>query len=285
MLTKVQVYATQGVVTTMLELPLESDLISSNPLQIRNIEGLGPVKANILTTPYATYDGELFTNSSVGKRNIVMTIGLNPNWVDQSIESLRALLYDFLMPKMPVELNFFTTHMPTSSVSIDGYVESFETNIFSKDPEVQVSIVCPNADFLSNVVSLLSNQTVDADGASPAIIDYNGTVPTGFDVNIITSVARPSYTGSFVVWKTDAVQDALYFIGTVNATNTIHVSTRPGSKIVEQLTSGVSTNLLASVTDISTWPKLLPGSNSITVAATLAGQLWSISYRERFGGI
>ena len=60
-------------------------MASDDPIHIRDITGLGPVKAEIATTPFATSDGELFQGSTVGKRNIVMTLGFNPDWEgDQS---------------------------------------------------------------------------------------------------------------------------------------------------------------------------------------------------------
>ncbi len=91
----------------VLSLLLGGGGLNTDALQIRNIEGLGPVKASVNTSPFGSVDGESYTGSNVGKRNIVMTLGLNPNWRDQSMASLRQLLYAYFMPKQFVKLRFF----------------------------------------------------------------------------------------------------------------------------------------------------------------------------------
>ena len=84
MLTSLEI-KTPLVVSSPFELSNAS--ILSDPLQILNIDGLGPVDASILSTPYATLDGETYVGSSVGKRNITLTLGLNPYWTEYSISS------------------------------------------------------------------------------------------------------------------------------------------------------------------------------------------------------
>jgi hypothetical protein len=91
------------------DLPLSSLFVpNDDPVQIRNVEGLGPVKADISATPFATGRGELYQGSSTGKRNIVLTLGLNPNWVNQTMASLRQLLYRYFMVESWATLRFFT---------------------------------------------------------------------------------------------------------------------------------------------------------------------------------
>ncbi len=103
MLTKVEVFGPVPLI-----LPLGEGETNTDPIQIRDVQGLGPVKANVNTSPFGSFDGEAYTGSSVGKRNIVLTLGLNPNWKDQSITSLRQLLYTYFMPKRAVTLRFFS---------------------------------------------------------------------------------------------------------------------------------------------------------------------------------
>jgi len=128
------------------DLPLGGFVPNNEAIQIRNIEGLGPVKADVATTGYATGRGEISTGSSIPKRNIVLTLGLNPNWVDQSMSSLRQLLYQYFMPESWVHLTFFFSD-DFPSVYIDGIVESFDPNIFSQDPEIEISILRLKPDF------------------------------------------------------------------------------------------------------------------------------------------
>jgi hypothetical protein len=119
--------------------PSDSDLF-----EVRNIDGLGPVKADVNTTPRST-PGVSFVGTNVGGRNIVLTLGLNPDWDNWTFSRLRRFLDKFFMPEQHIRLVLET--MEFSPVEISGYIESNEPNMFSKDPEHQISIICPGSVF------------------------------------------------------------------------------------------------------------------------------------------
>ena len=95
------------------------------------------------------------------------------------------MLYKYLLPEQWTRLRFFSDHLPT--VDIAGVVETFEPNIFSQDPEIQVSILCPKPDFVDIEATFLTG-TVDSGGTIDELeIDYIGTVATGFELRIHSS--------------------------------------------------------------------------------------------------
>lgn len=138
MLTKVEVV---GSSAGTLGIALDGQ----GPIQIRDISGLEPVKAEITSVP-SNQDGDLFQHVRLGKRNIVLKLGLNPNWVDQTMSSLRRMLYAHFSPTTWRILKFYSDDMVT--VQIGGYVESLEPNMFSQDPEMQVSVICLKPNFI-----------------------------------------------------------------------------------------------------------------------------------------
>jgi hypothetical protein len=140
MLTNVKVL---GSSTGTLSLALGGT--NQTPIQILDISGLEPVKAEITTVP-SNNDGDLFQNARLGKRNIVLKLGLDPNWIDQTMSSLRRMLYDHFPPKTWRTLQFYMDDMPT--VEVGGYIESFEPNMFSQEPEIQISVICPKPKFI-----------------------------------------------------------------------------------------------------------------------------------------
>jgi hypothetical protein len=147
--------------------PSDTDLF-----EVRNIDGLGPVKADVNTTP-RSIPGVSFVGTNVGGRNIVLTLGLNPDWDDWTFSRLRRFLDKFFMPEQQVRLVFET--MEFSPVEISGYIEANEPNMFSKDPEHQISIICPDLYFRSvDIVTYLARTDED-----PLEIDYEGNVATG----------------------------------------------------------------------------------------------------------
>lgn len=148
-LTEVQVI---GSSTGALSLPLGGSSPGNEPIQLRDIQGLGPVNAEITTVP-SNKNEDLFQNARIGKRNILMKFGLNPDWIDQSMAVLRFRLYDHFFPTAYRTLRFLSDDPPSGefnlpTVQINGYAESITDNIFSSDPEVTVSIICPAPNFI-----------------------------------------------------------------------------------------------------------------------------------------
>lgn len=102
--------------------------------------GLSPVSANIVTTTVAGMDGARFASSKRQKRNIVLMI-----YPMRDIEANRLLLYRYICTKKWIR-TFIKNG--TRDVYIDGYVESFEADLFDKTQVAQVSIICPKPEFI-----------------------------------------------------------------------------------------------------------------------------------------
>lgn len=265
-------------------LSLSGFMPSDDPVQIRNIEGLGPVKADIVSTGFASGRGELYQGSTTPKRNIVLTLGLNPNWDDQTVSSLRQLLYAYLMPEQWCKLRFFSDHLPTCD--IEGYVESFEPNMFSEDPEVQVSIINPKPDFIDVDATLLTGM-VD-DGTFETVFTYLGSVATGFELRIEITPANVAYTGSFIITNVGLEEQAFAVDPvTINVAKYFKLNSVRNSKRASNIAvaDGASTNLLAQVTTDSVWPEIVPGENVLTVVGEETDLLWTLAYFNRFGGL
>lgn len=281
MITRVELYSP---LPSAPELPLGGFMPNDDPIQILDIQGLGPVKAELQSTPFATGRGELYQGSSTGKRNITLNLGFNPNWANQTISSLRQMLYAYLLPEAWVKLRFFSDEMPT--VDIEGYVESLEPNIFSQDPQLQASIICPKPDFTEIDATILRG-IVD-DGTHEEVFDYIGTVPVGFELRIDGTGANASYTGPVSVSLT-FIETEIFEVDsvTIDTTRYLKLSTRSQNKRISsiELADGSVTNLLSKVTDESLWPILRPGPNVLKVIANEPNQAWTFAYFNRFGGL
>ena len=276
MLTTVQAYSSWKSAPV---LPLRGRGPETDLLQIRDIDGLGPVKANVNTVPYGSIDGSAYSGSLVENRNIVLTIGLNPDWADYSMESLRRLVYAYFMPKKPTRL-VFTSDDDLPKVEITGIVEAVEPNIFAKDVEIQVSIVCPDPYFTSvegiTVVGI-SNQSY--------LVDYNGSIETGITVKVIEDdLPAPTVIG---VIADKASQPTFAVMASVSATKYLILNSLQGNKYVQNVEqgSGIITNLLPRMMAGSTWPVLNPGINDFVVTSDQGVQEWQLTYFERFGGL
>jgi hypothetical protein len=280
MLTQMEVTSEQPGVAA---LPLGGFMPNNEAIQIRNIDGLGPVKADIQTTGYATGRGEMSTGASIPKRNIVLSLGLNPNWAEQSITSLRHLLYAYFMPESKVHLRFYLDELP--SVYIDGVVESFEPNIFSQDPEVQISILCYKPDFIDVLATDLTGTIVS--GTPEATIDYIGTISTGFTLQITTPTG--SYSGDITIRNTVRGVDHDFIMNgvDVNTFDFLELSSMRTERYLRTVSASDASfvTILGKIGSDSEWPELLPGTNVISILTDAVGLHWSMTYFNRFGGL
>jgi hypothetical protein len=256
---------------------------NDDPIQIRNIEGIGPVKSEIASTPFATGRGDLFQGSSTGKRNIVLTLGLNPNWEVQTMMELRQLLYRYFMPENWGTFRFISDELPT--VQIIGVVESVEPNIFSEDPEMQVSIICPKPDFIDVDTTLIRGLSSSVDTTS---INYIGTVPTGFELRLALSTTVPSYSGEVIVSnvvgpfsQTFKALGVLVNPGVYFKMNTV----RSSRHMFSVFSDGSVANILEKMETDSVWPELNSGENIFSVVTAAPGLHWTLGYFNRFGGL
>lgn len=282
MLTEVKAYSSWHSAPTM---PLsvagraETDLI-----QIRNISGLDPVKASVNTSPLGSVDGTSYVGSSVPSRNIVLTLHPNPDWDNYTYESLRRLLYSYFMPKRATRLVFYSDDLVP--VEIYGIVESVEVNMFSRDPELLVSIVCPDPYFTALNPVVLTGLTDDA--PTPVVIEYEGSVEAGILVKVtkVTAESAPTEIG---IQLGDPLVTFFAVEATVGATSYFEMSSLPMRKYVQNIDTdtGVITNLLSKVfiQEGSLWPTLQPGENEFSVLTDIGAHDWELTYYERFGGL
>ena len=282
MLTEVKAYSSwQSAPVLSLN---DNGRVETDLIQITNIDGLEPVKASVSTSPFGSVDGEAYTGSSVLGRNIVLTLHPNPNWDNWSYESLRRLIYSYFMPKRPTRLVFYSDDI--IPVQISGIVESVTVNPFSKDPEIQVSIICPDPYFTALNAEVITGQSVRPDGEIAAI-DYDGSVEAGIYVKV-TSVSGSSPTSIGIQIGDPAIS---YFTvaATVSGSMYFEMSSIPMQKYVQNIdmNTGVIINLLSKITvqEGSLWPILQPGENDFSVITDAGVQDWELTYFEQFGGL
>ncbi len=283
MLTAVEVHA-KGDGIPMLNLPLLGN-DGTGPFHIRNIEGLGPVKADVNSRGYGLLDGEYYTGSHVGKRNIVLTLGLNPGAGPRSVSTFRKLLYAYLLPKGNPLLRFVSDDRPT--VQIEGYVEALEPTLFAKDPEVQVSVVCPRPYFesidLKTVVGVARRNPVDVG------FEFKGDITSGITFELLSGGS--TYAGPILMESGDYRPQYRKFEtnATINSSLFYFVSSHQGAKVVDSRNMSDKrrfTNLLKSLTDESLWPYVVPGINKLRVKINSdVPAPWILYYVERFGGL
>lgn len=262
-------------------------------LIVTSITGLGPVKAEIKCTSIATSDGSIFNSARLGERNIVLKLQFLPN---PTIEETRLLTYKYFPIRKKVKLLIETDKR---IAEIEGYVETNEPDIFSKNESTQISIICSDPYFYSagekgnNITvfygvnnnfefpffnescteSLIEFGIVAY--STERVINYSGDADIGV-------VIRVYFTGKVDNLSIYNVRTREFFKINTERLKTmtgsafiqgdeVTISTIKGDKYIKLLRKGKETNILNCIDRESTWLTLTQGDNIIGYTADDGG--------------
>lgn len=278
MLTKVEVRTRQG---TLLNLPLDDP---SSGLFVEEIEGLDPVKATLVSSSFSGVDGEQHHSSRREARDIKLKVGLETDFVTNSVRSLRSRLYSFFMPKSDVFLRFI--HDDDFTVDIVGTVEIFEAPIFTKEPQANISVRCFGPDFVVPAPTTLELVTVDttADETNWTEIDYDGTVETGMVLEFELNRVEQAIT--LYCMSPGGVLRQMDFSALLAVGDKLRISTVAGSKGAILTRTNIQSSVLYGITPQSAWLTLEEGVNKFRVYATGTPAIpYTLEYLTRYGGL
>lgn len=273
MINKLEIRTAQGA---LLGLPLDD---VSNGFVVEEIEGLDPVKATLVSSSFANLDGQQYQSSRRDTRNIKLKLGLEPDYVTNTVRELRKRLYGFLMPKTEVSLRFYMDD--GLDLDIVGRVESFETALFTAEPTVDISIICFDPDFTDPDRVMVAGNTVST--SAEQRIDYAGTVEAGIAFTLNINRALPEFT--IYHRPPDGSLRILEFTTPLLAGDVLHIDTFPGAKGATVTRAGSDFSVLYGVTPQSSWLQLLSGENYIRVYAEGAAIPYTIEYTNKYGGL
>ncbi len=267
------------------------DVDHNNGLLITEIEGLGPVKADINMTKLATADGEIFNSARLNGRNIkIKALFTYAN----TIEEARLSSYKFFPIGKPLTFRIETDNRIGETV---GRVESNEPDIFSDESEMDISIVCEDSFFLSpnKDVTLFSGveplfefnyhdqeeeyngPEYENEGHDPVTefgeivnkktntVFYSGDSETGciFEIHAIGLVENVTIYNLRTRERMKIDTDKLNALtgNKLIAGDTITICTIKGQKSATLLREGVETNILNTLGKNIDWFQLAKGDN------------------------
>lgn len=273
---------------------------------VKSITGLGPGKANIITTEASTNDGGLYNSARLPIRNIVFTLAFL--WKD-SIEDVRQLSYKYFPIKRKVTLLFETDNR---LAEIEGYVESNEPNIFSKEEYTDISIICPNPFFYSSRSSTtvfsgidplfefpFANESLEEpvlqmgtiQNHTEKVVIYEGDAEIGVTMTIhaigpASNIAIYN-TGTREIMRINTDKIAEYTGSGIVAGDDIIINTLTDNKSVLLRRSGETINILNCLNRDSDWFKLSKGDNIFAYTAETGSSnlQFSIENRIAYEGI
>lgn len=250
---------------------------------ITEIEGFGPVTANINTTEIVSYDGSIFNSSRGTERNIVFHL----TFLGTDIEEIRHKTYLYFPLKQLITIRVKTDHRLCETT---GYVESNEPDIFADDGEgCTISVICPNSWF--DDASEEGQFDVDYFGIDPLfefpfsnesvtenLIEfgsirnsfeetfyYDGEVDTGF----VLTIHALGDVGDITIYNSSTLEsmtinsDKLAGItgSALRVGDTLIISTVKGRKFARLMRDARTINVLNCIERGSVWFQLSQGEN------------------------
>lgn len=265
-------------------------LTRNNNYAITGVNGLTPVAANINTSTAGINDGVVYNSARLSYRNIVITLCFARN-----VETSRIKLYDYFQTKQFCRLYFSNG---SRDVYIDGYVETFECDLFTMTETAQISIICPKPYFKNVTETVNSGATVSAAFEFPTAfndvvfstetagttvtIPNNGDVSAGMDIEI-------NFTGSVSAPVIRNAATGEYFRLNRNfvSGDKVTVNTRSGEKSVILTRFGVEFNIINALDAGASWLQLQRGNNTLLLGANSGSTALSVTFKhyDLFAGV
>lgn len=284
MLTSVKFINSQG---TTLEIPMNG----TTEYRIKGISGLGPVKADVLTAEYVNVPGGVYQGIKNNMRNIVVLLDYNPSFTSNDpYGDLRRGLYPWFGSGNYIEVQFISDNFVT--VKATGYIEDMLPTIFTKEPEVQVSILCPDT-YLYGITPITTGTVI---GSGSHVVTNPGHVDSGMDI-----LVKRLYAASGIEFKmtqtapltSEMTYDGSRFTDFV----VLHIVTTPGQKSAQYMyydeynneTTPARTlrgdlgwiNVLGYMTN---WLQVKPGENTFSSVSTSLAQV-TFSFVPKYKGL
>lgn len=246
---------------------------------VQDVEGLDPVDATLIYSSLANQDDEQEQASKRVKRNIILKLGYQPDYVEDSVKSLRDRLYAMFMPKSQVRLRFYSDDMPT--VEIVGRVEKFDSPLFAKEPVATISLLCAKSNFYGLDTLVINGNTTA--GTTEQSVTYDGTIETG---GLFRLVANRAMTG-FTIYNRlpdDSVRSQEFIFPIANG-DIIEINSVNLNKYARFTRGGVTASALYGVSPYSQWTQLFQGVNKLRVGSPGAAVPWTFTYVNKYGGL
>ena len=257
---------------------LRLELTNPDPsgLYIKDIEGLGPPKANINTSELATIDGSLYASSRCENRNIVITLGM---LFAPTIEDSRQKTYKFFPIKK--ESTQISIICPDPYFYEVGGSEKVYTNV-----EPLFEFPFSNESLTENLLEM--GKMVDD---PRAVLSYVGDMDTG----VVITIHALTKSGDITLYNVDTREHFKIFDAQIKALtgavfdagDDIIISTVKGNKYARLLREGKETNIISAVDMDADWFQVSNGVNmfNFVTQEEEANLLITFSYKNAYGGI
>jgi hypothetical protein len=255
------------------------DPTSANSYNVKGITGLD---ADEITPRYYGASGSTkFYNLSLGKKDIVFKIGLNPNFATETYSDLRDALYKMIASSRTGRVQVRFKNDTEVIAAVSGFISKFESPLFEKTQEILITVSCD--DPMLRAITAISVPTLSLDPSNTVIWDEKSTAPHGFAFELLFT----SPVASLLIedpddetWSFEVVPSGGFL-----ADDVLFFSSEYNDKYLHLL-RGIDIIYLADViTSGSIWPIIFPGENTFTLNNPSVLTWNSVSYYPAYWGV
>ena len=231
---------------------------------------------------YSTSSIYKYFDLKVPSREIALKIRLNPQFGSgESYSSLRDTVYRAMSASRTglVQLRFMNG--TTTVAAISGFPKKLEAELFSKDPNIQLTIGCDDG-FLYGLTRT-EVSVVGLDTSTPTLTDNVSTAPHGFRFTMTCIASKTAFTIRDTTGDWEWVLPYAFNVGDI-----LHFGSEAGNQYVYRVRSSAVLQLADRLNAGAVWPIMFPGANDfvITTSGGSVGFTWGgISYATTFWGV
>ncbi len=241
------------------------DLQSLNSYNITDITGLD---ADEITSKFygdSTISNESYYELSMRSRDVILKIGLNPNYsTNETVSELRDRLYRFISSSRTGVIQLQFRDGETVVATVSGFVTKFESLLFTKLPEIQLTITC--SDPMLRSPNEVNFDVSEMDPAAIVITDEESTAPHGFRFAVIFDAPMIDFSIQDGVDPTWAFEVNLSGspLGQFNIGDELHFSSEHNNRYLLLVRDLTVKHLVDRIVPTSVWPILFPNVNNFT---------------------
>jgi hypothetical protein len=250
---------------TNIDLPLRG-LDPMGPFVLKSADGLGPTKVDVFIANRGSAPGGVYQNRRPQLRFVTLEVGLQPSWnVGQTSDDLRDMLYGLLAPENGT---FVTLQIMDGDVVLaeaEGHLSGLEPNLFTKDPQVQITLDCTHPYFKAPGFGSVQTPVLTKDSLYTYFtIDNPGTATAGFFMAIKFGAPHSATLQLLETVNMPRFMSINYPFATGDV---LSIDTRDESRAVSVTPggSGAAVSILDSLSSGSPWLQLHGGANQFKI--------------------
>lgn len=264
------------------------DYTAQNPYKVKAIEGLDAEEISTKFYGYTSVSNRKSYSMSPGKRHIVMSIELNPDYAaGETVSSLRDDLYRSISSSRTGDVYLVFKKDSVGIAYIDGNIIKLESSNFEAVPEIQLTIACQESMLRSYNEIAVDVSTFSIDDVA-TITDNTSTAPHGFKFEVgFSGPASKFIVEEPVLLDWEFAVEPRFITPAIDGFivgDTLGFSSIVGARELYIVRNGVRYNIVDKISPTSFWPMIFPGGNSYHINSTNYYWKW-IRYYHSFWGI